>query len=1197
MTQKQQEAFAKCVESAHCWIQTVHERLRANDNTAGPRAALETRLRETEAICKSEPEGWVKVDMALGAAEILLRSGNEEIRGQTLAKLKELKALWEETSTYIMHCHSRIEWVWLHWEEYLKALEEFYAWLRRMQQALGPQLELQLGAREKAWHLEHHRVLLGDIQAQGPPLDRLLEEAADLQERIQDPSLGSGAHESLKEAYNEIKDRAEERVSLLQKMAEDHRVFDASMQQFWAWLGSMSEELTHYSGTEDTPQNMPRPLQVGGMPKRMPRPLKKKDMPRNMLHALEKLRETVDREEGTLRHLEGTSESIKSNTSPLGAEQITVEIERLRQNWEELRQRVRLAEETRRVALNTQKEYTSLCEKVQAEASRLHLRIQELEQELEPADGEEKMEDDEVLWRKYMHVLRSVAAEEAHVEHLKARLTELFHVSQDPTLVSDQVLNVLKAYQGVKGHAFRLWTEKEAALRRVWLDSLRSFSKWGQLVNQILEGSEEVNDLAHIDLMAQKTESLLKDSQQLQERLEQLQAKRDLLVDIFVPEKAEDLGAELSAAMREREKQHTLLLQRKSHLQHLLSRTEEFEDAYKRVQKQLSILREKCITTDKLQPDILAKKTLCDQLTVILGELEDYEAQLTAMKASPPQSPADQLKVKHLCTQWKELHKDMKDRVLESERSSRDHQDFQEKLLGLEKRLLEARPTLESLVSMSGERGADRRQAEVERALKELPELELELHRIEAWGQKVLAKTSEDGKEPITHDIQRLRESWANLGMLSQALHRFPIGDGVVGSDFHMTEDEGEGKMEGQVIADMDVPQEGGEEKKPKAGDEGDCMGQSPSIGWRVGTGDEEAGNEQMDVGQDLRAERRLGAVDDDTALGQGARTLGGSVPEDEGRTVAEIVGMDVGGDDRAEKGLHFVGKGTDFGQSVKIKKGLGAINERVDSGNGIKGEGTVGDKGVDFGQVGQAGELLKTQGGVGAGGQSGGLGSAVSGEREMGVEDEGEFGAEDAGTHLGQSVRDESGLKTGDDSKGLGQHGRSEGVLGAGDEEALHVPGEQAHFEQGVNAKGVSGVEHEDKSLGQTLRDKGRLRVRGEAGSGAGHRSVRSAKSVGTATLLSAVNEGEGLGQGVRAEEALVPGDESRLGARGEGMDLGFDLATEDEGLELEWDFKVEEGDYAGVVTACDELDFICDSILGPGNRGHSQNRMPLHI
>jgi len=56
-------------------------------------------------IHQSEHEGRVKMDVALVAAESLLQSGDEEVRNTTHAQLKELKSQWEETCTYIIHCH------------------------------------------------------------------------------------------------------------------------------------------------------------------------------------------------------------------------------------------------------------------------------------------------------------------------------------------------------------------------------------------------------------------------------------------------------------------------------------------------------------------------------------------------------------------------------------------------------------------------------------------------------------------------------------------------------------------------------------------------------------------------------------------------------------------------------------------------------------------------------------------------------------------------------------------------------------------------------------------------------------------------------------------------------------------------------------------------------------------------------------
>lgn len=50
MTQQPQEGFDRSVEDARQWMRAVQERLQINDNTQGPRTALEARLRETE-VC------------------------------------------------------------------------------------------------------------------------------------------------------------------------------------------------------------------------------------------------------------------------------------------------------------------------------------------------------------------------------------------------------------------------------------------------------------------------------------------------------------------------------------------------------------------------------------------------------------------------------------------------------------------------------------------------------------------------------------------------------------------------------------------------------------------------------------------------------------------------------------------------------------------------------------------------------------------------------------------------------------------------------------------------------------------------------------------------------------------------------------------------------------------------------------------
>ncbi|XP_042356539.1 nesprin-3 [Plectropomus leopardus] len=751
MTQQEQQEFMESLEAALSWMQAIQERLKANDNTQGPRDALEGRLRETEKIHQSEHEGRVKMDMALVAAESLLQSGDEELRNQTHTKLKDLKSLWEETCTYIIHCHSRIEWVWLHWGEYLKAYEEFELWLTKQQRSLDVGVELQLGVKEKLWQVDQQRVVVSDIHGQAALLERLLDEAAALHNRTQDPSVEPQAQERLQEAYNVVRDRAEERLTLLQKIAEEHQTYQGCVQRFQAWLLSKTKELTDLMEREDTAENK--------------------------LKALQALDDSVAGEEKTLQHIEGAAEAVKGNTSPAGAEVVVEEAEELRLGWQRLRQGLCEAGEGLRSSLDSHSQYLARCQRLGEDISHLRVLLQGLDQELEEGlearDRTDRTEEQMVgQWRKYTGVRNTLAGEESQVELLKAQLKELFRFSEDSRHLSDDVLAVVKEHQSVKCRATRLCSESESGLRNILQDPLLVYAQWSHMVSQVLEASAEVTDFSHIAMLVQNIERLLRDSVQLQERLSLLQMKGDLLDSVFGADRADSLQGELSAAIRNRELLHTQLLQRKSRLQGLISRTKDFGDAYELIRSKLATLRDQLVAADGLQPDILAKKSQSDQFRVIQKDLEDCEAHITAMETLVSSSQSNRTQFERLYTDWKHLHKATRVKVRESEESIADHESFHDSLLNIEKWLMIMRQKLESFHGPSGEWSIQGRRQEAERALGEFPEKELQLQQMEVQGQGVLERTSEEGQVHILRDMKRLRESWMALYNTSLNLHR-----------------------------------------------------------------------------------------------------------------------------------------------------------------------------------------------------------------------------------------------------------------------------------------------------------------------------------------------------------------------------------------------------------------------------------------
>ncbi|KAJ0009251.1 hypothetical protein NQD34_016666 [Periophthalmus magnuspinnatus] len=381
MPQQEQQDFMESLEGALSWMQSTQERLRANDNTQGPRDALEKRLRETEKIHHSEHEGRVKMDLAIMAAEHLLQSEDEELKSHTLGKLRELKAQWDETSTYIIHCHSRIEWVWLHWSEYLKAYEEFELWLTRQQRALALGVELQLGLKEKLWQVDQQRVLLSDVRSQAALLERLL-----ASERVH-PSAGPACHSARPgQDAGRLQRRAgqsgvclplcQERLSLLQKIAEEHQTYQGCVQKFQTWLVSKTRELTEL--------------------------MEKDDPAENKLQALKALDDSVASEEKTLLHIESLAEGVRANTSPAGAEQVVEEAEELRLGWQRLRQGLCEAEDGLRASLDSHHQYMSRCHRLGEDISRLRQLLLSLEQEMEGEEGAPHTEEQMVgQWRTY----------------------------------------------------------------------------------------------------------------------------------------------------------------------------------------------------------------------------------------------------------------------------------------------------------------------------------------------------------------------------------------------------------------------------------------------------------------------------------------------------------------------------------------------------------------------------------------------------------------------------------------------------------------------------------------------------------------------------------------------------------------------------------------------------------------------------
>ncbi|XP_042646650.1 nesprin-3 isoform X2 [Tyto alba] len=749
MTQQLQDEFDSSVENAEAWMKAIQERLRINDNTKGPRSALEARLRETEKIRALEPEGSLKMDLILVKADAALRSIGEDKKHEVLAKLKDIKALWEETAIYITHCHSRIEWVWLHWSEYLKAQDEFYAWIHNMRVTLEPDIELQLGLKEKQWQLSHAQVLLNDVLNQSVLLERLLEEAASLFSRIGDPSVDEDVQKKMRVEYEGIREEAQSRVKLLEKITKEHEQYSANVNRFQSWLNGVTERLNCCTG-EAT-----------------------KSSTEDKLKALKEIAKNIRSGGKKWKHLEIQSAEVIQNTSPLGADRMKDELEDLRKALEKLKLLTREEEERLLKIQQSESAYEFQARQLEADVQELKKDLQRLENDLDPGEGEKTEDEFVTLWRKCNATRASLAAEESKVERLKAQLKDLLRFSQDVQPHAESVVSAIQQYQSVRGKTSKMSTDTETHLRRLFQNPLQDFEQWKPSIQMLLETPEPA--LAHI-------EAALAESSQFKEKLMTLQLKKDLLNNVLGEENAKSFLQEVAEASKEREVLHKSLLQSKGKVQNLISQHKDFDAGFAPLQKKLSAIKAKLDLEKEPQPDLLGKKTQLQRLQMIQDDLAELVIQMEEVEKLVQSNTTHRHEMNQLSSDSQDLKRSLEMMIQQSEEHVQKHWAYKDKLSDLQQWIRVTTEKIDSYKGADVEQNTEGRVADLERWLAEFPDKEIKLHLVEAHGQLLMENSSPEETAHVQAELDQLKESWRSLkemaaGLLKKWQLNRPVAD------------------------------------------------------------------------------------------------------------------------------------------------------------------------------------------------------------------------------------------------------------------------------------------------------------------------------------------------------------------------------------------------------------------------------------
>ncbi|NXX89833.1 SYNE3 protein, partial [Centropus bengalensis] len=733
----QQDEFYSSVENAEAWMQAIQERLRVNDNTNGPLSALEARLRETEKICALEPEGNLKMDLILSKATAALCNISEEKKHEILSKLKDIKNLWEETTLYITHCHSRIEWVWLLWSEYLKDQDEFYTWIYNMRMTLATDIELQHGLKEKQWQLSCAQILLNDVLNQSVVLERLLEEADCLFVRIGDPSVDENVQKKMRVEYEGIREEAQSKVKLLEKITKEHEQYNANVNCFQSWLNGVTERFNCCLG-ETT-----------------------KFSAENKLKELKEIAKNIRRGGKKLKHLENQCAEVIQNTSPLGAERMRDELEELRKALKKLKL-LNSEEENKFLKIQQSEDaYKSQASQLEAVVQELKEDLQRLEKYLDSEEGEKTEEEFVNLWRICNAKRAALATEMSKVEKLKAQLKELLQFSQDVQPHIESVVSAMQLYQSIRGKMSKMTAHTEIQLRRLFQDPLQCFEQWKPSVQMFLETPEPV--LAHI-------EAALKESSLFKEKLMTLQLKNDLLNNILGDEEAKSLLQQVAEASKEREILHKSLLQTKSKLENLISQHQDFNAHFAPLQKKLSAIKAKLDLEKEPQPDLLGRKTQLQRLQMIQDELAELVIHKEEVEKLGQSNTTHRHEMNQLSSDCHALKSSLEMMIQQSEEHVQKHWAFNDRLCDLQQWITVTTKQIESYQGADGEQNTEG--ADLERWLAEFPDKDIQLQIVEVYGQLVMENSSPEETAHVQAELDQLKESWRSLKEMATSLHK-----------------------------------------------------------------------------------------------------------------------------------------------------------------------------------------------------------------------------------------------------------------------------------------------------------------------------------------------------------------------------------------------------------------------------------------
>uniref|UniRef100_A0AAR2JHF7 Spectrin repeat containing, nuclear envelope 1b n=1 Tax=Pygocentrus nattereri TaxID=42514 RepID=A0AAR2JHF7_PYGNA len=745
------QAFMEAHKAIGDWLEEVEERLEKLESTEGNKRDVQERLEQVQDILLMKGEGEVKLNMAAGKGELVIKNNGENGQEVIHSKLQEAEDQVHRTSF-------RLEWTVSQWDLFVESRAQLQGWLEQVEAEVKGPLEPQLGLREKRQQLERLCLLLTDVEDHQGALCYLEESAAELYKRTGDPTFREDETALLRAQFDDVR---AERVRLSEGVVFEHEKYVETVRELTDWLLSKGEELQRCSDPSGDSASIQQKLTDVRV--------------RNWKSKIKSLIGSRDIQDGRerLRRVRLSCDRAGRLTAAAGCELMDAEVQALSralQQWEGRALSTRDALETAvAAATGAERERSRLNEQLEGEMERLEERLKEWSEGLSRSERRNSGTAAVEGWTLAKGVLEGLHAAEVMEEKLKAQLNELYGFSSDLGPQSERVSALIKLHNSLGLRASRECQNKEKLLEQRFRSSLRDFRQW--LVNAKISTAkcfDSPHSIQEASGALQKIQEFMSDREQGQARLDAVLAHGEQLSTVVPADRVEAVRAKVSAASDDWGNLMDNLQQKETLLQGLQSRMQEFEESVQPLQDWLNRTEVTVQESSARLHDLPAKRLELCKLQSVLEEMCSKEPDLGGLRERAHSLWEGQAagkgfvhRVCQLAARYLALSNRTKEKVSRIERVVGEHQLFSQGLQELQSWVLEAQEILETCQSATANKSVlITRMGQLEALLTARQEREIQLKMLITRGEAVQRNTSAEGVPVVRKQIQDLKDSW-----------------------------------------------------------------------------------------------------------------------------------------------------------------------------------------------------------------------------------------------------------------------------------------------------------------------------------------------------------------------------------------------------------------------------------------------------